>query len=361
MAEMRVTARSSASLNPLAVRGTALPPNVLLAAKLVTLVFFVEGLWRLTDPYVPFIGFLDDLASPEVFQRTLQAIWLTAAAALFLNRCVRISCAVLGGTLLLAQIASSAYLTNNKLFTALLLLLIALSDRMTVSTLIRAQLVLLYFWAGLNKLLDQNWRSGAFFDVLNSVEHYGVVYRALEAHLPSMVLPIALSWIVIATELFLAVAFATRSLVFVGILVVVLYHSSLLFVTGSTFTMFWFALLASCLALLEWPALRPSVHYGATGYLARFSRLLRRLDVGAFEWHPERGSSVRLVIGDRVFVDRDAFARMLLYHPTLYFIFYALVAVPQPDRRWAALVAFGVVGYAVLLRKKLALRLQVET
>ena len=69
------------------------------------------------------------------------------------------------------------------------------------------------------------------------------------------------------------------------------------------------------------------------------------------------------MIGDRVFVDRDAFARMLLYHPTLYFIFYALVAVPQPDRRWAALVAFGVVGYAVLdlLRKKLALRLQVES
>src|SRR5438093_12128042 len=152
MAEMRATARSLASLNPLSVRGTALAPNVLLAAKLVTLVFFVEGLWRLTDPYVPFIGLLDDLASPEVFQRTLHAIWLIAAAALFLNRCVRLSCGVLGGTLLLAQIASSAYLTNNKLFTAFLLLLIALSDRMTVSTLIRAQLVLLYFWAGLNKL-----------------------------------------------------------------------------------------------------------------------------------------------------------------------------------------------------------------
>src|SRR5947208_2873302 len=156
MAEMRSTAKVLRSLNPLAVRGTSLPPNVLLAAKLVTLVFVIRGLWRLTDPYLPFIGFLDDLASPEVFQRTLEVVWLVAAAALFLNRCVRISCGVLGGTLLLAQIASSAYLTNNKLFTAFLLLLIALSDRMTVSTLIRAQLVLLYFWAGLNKLLDQN-------------------------------------------------------------------------------------------------------------------------------------------------------------------------------------------------------------
>ena len=55
--------RSAASLNPFQVRGTALPPNVLLAAKVVTLVFLITGGWRLTDPFLPFIGFLGDLGN----------------------------------------------------------------------------------------------------------------------------------------------------------------------------------------------------------------------------------------------------------------------------------------------------------
>ena len=81
--------RSAASLNPFQVRGTALPPNVLLAAKVVTLVFLITGGWRLTDPFLPFIGFLGDLASPHAYQDTLQAIWLIAAASLLLNQLVR--------------------------------------------------------------------------------------------------------------------------------------------------------------------------------------------------------------------------------------------------------------------------------
>src|SRR2546430_6677270 len=48
-----------------------LAPNVLLAAKLLTLVFLVKGLWQLTDPYLPYIGFLGDIASPHVFQHIL--------------------------------------------------------------------------------------------------------------------------------------------------------------------------------------------------------------------------------------------------------------------------------------------------
>ncbi len=345
------------SLNPFAVRGTSLSPNVLLAAKLVTLVFLIQGLWRLTAPYLPFIGFLDNLGSPQAFQHTLQAVWLLAAAGLFLNRFVQPSCGVLGGTILVAILSSSAYFTNNLTFTALLLILIGLSDRATVSTFIRAQLVVLYFWAGLNKLLDENWRSGAFFETWNSMQAYGGVYRTLASHLPSMLLSTVLSWVVIATELSLAVAFAIRRLVLAGILLLVVYHSSLLFLTGSTFTMFWYALLAACLALVEWPVHRPSVHYPADGPLGRLTHLLRKLDLGqAFAWNREEGSKLRIVIGERVLSGRDALARVLLYHPTLYFIFFAVAAVHRADvHRCAALIAIAVAGYAAfeLVRTKL--------
>jgi hypothetical protein len=354
---------SAASLNPFRVRGTALPPNVLLAAKVVTVVFLITGGWRLTDPFLPFIGFLGDLASPHAYQDTLQAIWLIAAASLLLNQLVRPASLVLGGTLLLAQLSSTPYRTNNLTFTALLLLMIGLSDRETAKTLIRAQLVVLYFWAGTNKLLDADWRSGAFFESWVGIHAYGPAYRHLADLLPSTVLSTVASWGVILTELFLAVSFAVRRLVPVGILLVIAYHSSLFLVTGTTFTMFWFSLTAACVALVDWPALPPVVKHGEEGLLSRIARILHRVDFGhAFTWEQHGGSAVELVSGDRRFTGREALARTILYHPTVYLVFYALAAIQEPARRWAAVVALGVAAYAavVLVRGRLDSRVQVR-
>lgn len=352
-----------AALNPFRVRGTGLPPNVLLAAKVVTLVFLITGGWRLTDPFLPFIGFLNDLAAPGTYQHTLQAIWLIAAASLLLNQLVRPSCLVLGGTLLLAQLSSQPYRTNNLTFTALLLLMIGLSDRDTAKLLIRAQLVVLYFWAGTNKLLDANWRSGAFFESWVGIHAYAPAYRHLADLLPSMVLSTIASWAVILTELFISVTFAIRKLVPVGILLVIAYHSSLFLVTGATFTMFWFSLTAACVALVDWPAVAPTVKFSGVGHNARILRLLRGLDFGhAFTWEQSSGSELELISGEQRFSGRDALSRVLLFHPTLYMIYYALAAVQEPARRWAAAVALAVVAYAAmqLVSSKLNSRAQVH-
>jgi hypothetical protein len=363
---MKLSEATHHSWNPLATRGTPLPPNVLLAAKLITLVFFLLGSWRLRQPYLPFIGFLDDLGSPQTFQHTLQVVWLLAALSLFMNRYVRLSCAVLGLVILITMLASHAYRANNTMLTGLLLFLIGMSDRETASMIIRWQLVVLYFWAGLNKLLDPDWRSGAFFEIWNGISGWGEPYRGLASLFPSMVFSAILSWGVIVTELFLAVAFAVRRLVIVGILGAVVYHSSLLFVTGDTFTMFWFTALAACIALLKWPANPPSVHYRGDGLLGGITVLLHKLDLArAFTWERNERSGLRVVIGERVYNGGDALARVLLYNPMVYFTFFTLVALSPPSagRRWAALIVFGVVGYAVidLVKGKFFTRLEVGT
>lgn len=364
VAELRAEApKLASSLNPFRVRGTALPPNVLLAAKIVALVFVVTGGWRLTDPYLPFIGFFGDLASPATFQHVAQAIWLVAAASLLLNQLVRPSCLALGGTLLVAQLCSQAYRTNNLTFTALLLLLIGLSDRNTAKMFIRAQFVVLYFWAGTNKLLDVNWRSGAFFESWVGIHAYGSAYRNVASHLPSMVLSTIASWGVIVTELFISVTFAVRKLVPVGILLVVAYHSSLFLLTGTTFTMFWFSLTAACIALVDWPASAPTVQYSGHGHFGRLVGFLRRIDFGqAFTWHRSTDSELQLVSAERRFSGRDALGRVVLYHPTIYMVLYALAAIHQPQRRWAAVIALGVAGYAalLLLRSRLSPRPAIE-
>jgi hypothetical protein len=127
--------------------------------------------------------------------------------------------------------------------------------------------------------------------------------------------------------------------------------------------MFWFSLTAACIALVEWPGSEPTVQYSERGHFGRLVGLLHRIDFGhAFAWQQSRDSELQLVSGERRFSGRDALARVALYHPTLYMVLYALAAIPQPQRRWAALVALGVAGYAalLLLRSRLSPRPQIE-
>jgi hypothetical protein len=347
------------ALNPFKMRGTALPPNVLLAAKLVTIVFLIEGQWRLTQPFLPFIGLIGDIGHPAAVQHVLQYLWLGGALCLLANRAPRASCGLLGGVLLFALLSSHAYRTNNLTFTAALYLMIACSTRQTAYTIIRWQLVVLYFFAGMNRLLDAGWRSGSFFESWNTIQGYGRVYHSFASLFPSMFVSATLSWAVIITELFLAVAFAFRKTVVVGILLVVAYHSSLLLLTGSTFTMFWYALVAACIALVRWPEEPPLVEGADTPIL----RALRLLDVGrAFRWNEGGVAGLRLTRSTESFKGRGALARIALYHPAGYIIGFSLLAMPQdPDRRWGAVVAFAAVAWstAILLTKHLRVRARI--
>jgi hypothetical protein len=349
VAELRAHAPRTSALNPFRVRGTALPPQVLLAAKIVAIVFVLSGNWRLSDHYLPFISALNHVGSASAYQHALQAIWLVAAAALLLNQMVRGSCLVLGGTLLLAQLSSQAYRTNNLTFTALLLLIIGLSDKSTAKTFIRVQLILLYFWGAMNKLLDVNWRDGHFFESWVGIHAYGPAYKHLANLLPSFVLSTIASWAVIVTEFAISVAFVVRRLVPVGILLVVAYHSSLFLITGTTFTMFWFSLTAAAIALVDWPADVPTVQYEESGRYAGIARLLHRIDFGReFRWEHSADLELRFTSEQGQYSGREALARTMLYHPALYLILYALAGPVEPARRWAAAVALLAFAYAAV-------------
>jgi hypothetical protein len=336
---------SLAARNPFRIHGTDLAPGALLAAKLVALVFAVQGLWRLTDPFVPYLSLFDHVGDPTRFQHVLQALWLVAAAALFLNLVPRVACGVLGGTLGVALLSSDAFRTNNLTYTALFFLLIALSTRGTLMTFLRWQLAVLYALAAANKLLDRGWRNGSFFETWNSLNAYGSVYRHVAHVFPGRSFSAGLSWGVIVIEFLLALAFVLPRTVPLGAWAVVAYHSSLLLLAGSTFTMFWYALVATAIALL-WPAERPEIRFEpAQAWVAA----LRALDLGrAVVWG--RGAFSVEVEGVR-HSGRDAVARTIALQPLLYALVFVLMAAPQdPDRRFGALLAFAFVGTALFLR-----------
>src|SRR5215813_3082203 len=149
---------------PLRIDNTELPPNVLLLAKIIALAFIVTGQVRLLSwHFLPFLGGFERMGSPTVFHWSLVAIFLGTALALFYNRHVRTCCLVLGGVILISLLSSRMYFENNRTYCACILLLAGLCTRGQKPWPIQLQVVLVYFGAALNKLLQQDWRSGQFF------------------------------------------------------------------------------------------------------------------------------------------------------------------------------------------------------
>jgi hypothetical protein len=341
------------SLNPLKCEGTPLPVPLLLMTKLVALCILLSQEWRsFPDPFLPFIPALGRLAAGPFFRWSLKAVFLTASASLLLNRRVRGACLVIGSVFVIAVLSSRVYFANNRLFVGCLFFLAGLTEPQRAPWLLRWQVVLLYFSAGLNKLLDAGWRSGAFFATWGAHFIKERLYFRVEAWLPGMALARAFSWSTIAGELGLSASLLTpwsANAIWAG----VLFHTGLLFLTGRTFGLFYYAALASYLAFVEWPHGPVTVMYDdACAFCASARRFFEAIDMERFaEWVPlppgdrlygrrERGvkNAIRAAIDTRVYAGFAALRILLLYNPVTYFVIAALLVLPEPSafpyRRW---------------------------
>src|SRR4051812_27819491 len=128
--------------------------------RLIGVVFLVHAAWhQLTGPFLPFGRSLD--AATPATTRLWQLLGLALAALLALNIRVRWAALALGTLILVQVTVSSAYYENNRTYAGLVLVMAGLStDRR--GRLVRLQVLLLYFAAALNKLLDTDWRSGRY-------------------------------------------------------------------------------------------------------------------------------------------------------------------------------------------------------
>jgi hypothetical protein len=254
---------------------------------------------------------------------------------------------VLGTVVALAVLSSRLYYGNNRLFTACVLWLAGLGGQDASQRLIRTQVSLVYGEAGLNKLLDPDWRSGQFFETWTApVPHH----QRLRSQLPlsSLAFSRIVSWLVIGVELFLAIGFSVRALVPAAIWTGVLYHTLLLFDTGSTFNMFYVAMLSAYLAGVDWPAERVAVGYDpASRILGRVRALLELADrEGLLQWRPDRQTrgGLRVTVGARRLEQWAAVRALVLYNPLSYLTFVAALAALQSRRalRWVAAAGVAV-------------------
>lgn len=287
------------SWNPLACGGTSLPPNRLLSGKLLALFLLVQWgpLWT-PHIHLPFLPFLDHLGpAAPLLERGMTVAFLFFAVALFVNRIPRTSCFALGVLVLLSILMDRTTFANNKTFTGCFLLLLGLQEPDRSPWLLRAQLVLVYFGAGINKFLDPDWQSGAYFEFWTHAVLEHRLYMDLAASLPPLVLSKIMCWFVIVTELGLALGFALPRLVHWAIPLGLVFHAGMLVFTGGEVSWsFMYAMSAAFVAVASWPATSLEVQY--RGWLGRtLRRLLERLDFeGLYEWRevspvPEEASA----------------------------------------------------------------------
>jgi hypothetical protein len=337
-----------AARHPLRITGTALPPNVLLMAKLVTLSWLLKGYVQgFPSVFLPLWRGMEVLPA-EPFRIALQVVFLVGAACLFTNRVVRTACLAMGLACILAVLACKPYYRNANLYCGCLLFLAGLQDGTRYLWMLRLQVVLMYLGAGLNKLFDPDWRLGQYFDFLFRTP---TVTRLLGwfglASVPARWWAVGLCWSTITVELSLATMFLIRPLYLLGVWLAILFHSASMVVFKTDFGMFILGLAASYVVFVDWPA-RIDVSYDARRPShARLRRFITLLDAdGSTRW-TERPGALSADDGRWRYEGFAAAKRLLLHLPVLYVVMVVLMCVVKQMAK-PALLAFAVLFFSPL-------------
>src|SRR5207302_3228650 len=113
-------------------------------------------------------------------------------------------------------------------------------------------------------------------------------------------------WTVICLEFALVIGFLVPRFYSWAIWLGICYHTALMVVMNSTFGMFYYAMLISYLAFVEWPEPRILVAYDSdSGSYDTIRRWLSRLDAERnFNWRPLRSGADRLRAREQVFANK---------------------------------------------------------
>jgi len=140
--------------NPLKLTGLSLPPQVVLLCRLLALALLLTNHQALLQsPFLPFLDVFTALPG-EAFQMALRVALVAGSIGLLITNRPRTFAALAGAAILLGVLSSRTYYGNNKTFVGLMLVLSALSKETGPPRLLQYQFALVYFGAGLNKLLD---------------------------------------------------------------------------------------------------------------------------------------------------------------------------------------------------------------
>ncbi|WP_162539249.1 HTTM domain-containing protein [Granulicella sp. WH15] len=307
-----------------------MPTNLAVMVKVLAIAVLVTNHVRLLpDPWLSFIPPIDSLP-PVFFQKTIQVVFVISALAILFNRRIQWASLVIGSTMLLSVVSSKAYYGNNKTFCGLMFFLAGLY-KPGGPPFIRWQLALTYFGAGLNKLLDQDWQTGVFFEFWSVHKLHEQAYLALDALLPRMWLARFMCWFTIVTELGVVPFLLISRIYFWGVLLNVLFQCGLCLFVGNTFTLFFYGMNAASFAFVTWPSSPMKATYDpAHRMTAALQKLLEWIDLDhRVIWTPlpiTGAVPLELAAEGRSYSGFRALRMIVLFNPVTYLVFTAAMA-----------------------------------
>lgn len=238
--------------NPFSINGTDLPAPLLLMARLIVLVLILRnyGFSAMPARKVPFFEFVERIGADNHWRLGLSLVFFLGALLVFFTRHSRLGCALVGSTLIVGTLINAGWFANSRLYPGCILLLCGLWDGSSLASLaLRGQVFLLYFGAGINKLFDQDWLNGQYFEFWLREKLQVGWYGKIADSLPPMVLSTGMGLATIAAELFVCLALLRRAwwpIAFVGAL---LFHITAYLISGLDFGVFLYAVLFSFLVI----------------------------------------------------------------------------------------------------------------
>lgn len=257
-------------LDPLRLSGTPLPRSHLLAGRLLAVGLVIEGyVLHLPRPHLSFVPLLETMLPPPVTKGILMGTLALGLALLVVGILPRLGALLAGGALVLATLASPPLYANSRLYSGCILLLLGLWQPRSGTTMLRAQVVILYAGATLSKLLDVDWWDGRYFDVWMNGKLHNPLFASVAALLPPLALAKLCGWVTIAAEGFVALGLPFRRTRAAAVVAGLVFHTGALVLAGEDFGVFFYAVTLSYLVFAE-PEDRLTVRGGARVPLARW-------------------------------------------------------------------------------------------
>jgi hypothetical protein len=249
-------------------------PFGFVARLLVLYLIFVKGLEQLPPPFLSFIPGLDFFREVPVYTQLLNIVYWSSMFAILINFRIRTFALILGSVIFLEIVSNRLQFSNSLLFCGCFLFLIGMF-RPGLAWIFKVQLSLLYLGAGINKLLEEDWRSGRYFDFFFREAFENKLYIELSNLSPEFSLAIFLSYSTILIELILGIMVLVLKRNFWLVFTINLFHLSMLILTAGELSIHFFSLMAFCsLLILPWETTSFKIEFNSKTILLRILKFL---------------------------------------------------------------------------------------
>lgn len=343
------------TLNPFSTRHPVLPPPIVLLAKVIAIAVLVKGPGSQTTSGVAFFEFLERIP-PETYGSIALRLIQIGGVLIVFNVATRTGAFIMGFSMFALNLGNMATFAHSALLTSLLLLLTALWTPQFGSRALQLQMALLYWGAALNKLADPDWWTGAYLQAYLRPGAWAsppYAQALIDVGLFDL-FALAASLGTMALEAAAGIAFLRRETAGRGVGLSAALHVGILTTIGFDYGIFLYAVLASYLACVDWPAtLKVTPPERGIGRLVL--RGLERIDADRIlrlSGGPGDTGDHRLGADDRR--GANAWAYLVLRFPPALLALHVLLVWPDRSDGAAWTRSFIVAGLAALAFAHLA-------